>query len=136
MGMYTKTIRFQITVPASQPASSLLVGSNAQVIENQLVGALSEFVIPSTETWVIKDIYVTQSPAIDVIVRVKKNRKYMLETPPVSSLLVSNPSRPKLPALLYESNTRLSIEAINLAAGGSSATTVTVQADVDIYTAD
>jgi hypothetical protein len=136
MGMYTKTIKFQVTIPASQPANSLLVGSNAQIIENPLVGALNEFPIPSTETWVIKDIYVAQSPAIDVQIKIKKNRKYMLETPPVSSLLVSNPSRPRLPALLYEPNARLSIEAINLAAGGTSATTVTVQADVDIYTPD
>jgi hypothetical protein len=134
--MYTKSIKFQVTIPASQPANSLLVGSNAQIIENPLVGAVNEFPIPTRELWVIKDIYVTQSPAIDVQIKVKKNRKYMLETPPVSSLLVSNPSRPKLPALLYEGNDRLAIEAINLATGGASATTVIVQADVDIYTPD
>jgi len=136
MGVYTKSIKFQITIPASQSANSLLVGSNAQVIENPLVGALNEFVIPSTETWVIKDIYVTQSPTVDVQLKIKKNRKYMLETPPVSSLLVSNPSRPKLPALLYEPNSKLSVEAINLSAGQSTSQTVTVQADVDIYTPD
>jgi len=136
MGMYTKSIKFQITIPASQSANSLLVGANAQVIENPLSGAVNEFTIPSTETWVIKDIYVTQSPVIDVQLKIKKNRKYMLETPPVSSLLVSNPSRPRLPALLYEPNSRLSVEAINLSAGQSTSQTVTVQADVDIYSPD
>jgi hypothetical protein len=136
MGVYTKSIKFQVTIPASQPANSLLVGSNAQIIENPIVGPVNEFPIPSTETWIVKDIYVTQSPAVDVQIKIKKNRKYLLETPPVSSLLVSNPSRPKLPALLFEPNSRLSIEAINLAVGQSTAQTVTVQADVDIYSPD
>jgi len=127
---YTKTIKFLITIPANQQANSLLVGSNAQIVENELVGPVNEFVIPSNETWIIKDIYVKASPAIDVNIKIKKNRKYMVETGPVSSLLISNPSRRKLPALGYEPNSRLSIEAINLAAGGSSATQVEVYADV------
>jgi len=127
---YTKTIKFLITIPANQAANSLLVGSNAQIVENELVGPVSEFVIPSTETWIIKDIYVKASPAIDVNVKIKKNRRYMIETGPVSSLLISNPSRRKLPMLGYEPNSRLTIEAVNLAAGGSSATQVEVFADV------
>jgi hypothetical protein len=70
---------------------------------------------------------------VDVILRIKKNREYKLETPPVSSLLVSNPSRPMLPGIGFEPNSRLSVEAINLSAGGSSATTVEVYATVEIY---
>ena len=127
---YTKTIKFLVTIPANQPANSLLVGNNAQIVENELVGPVSEFVIPSTETWITKDIYVKASPAVDVNIKIKKNRKYMIETGPVSSLLISNPSRRKLPMLGYEPNSRLTIEAINLAAGGASATQVEVFADV------
>jgi len=127
---YTKTIKFLVTVPANQPANSLLVGGNAQIVENELVGPVNEFVIPSTETWIIRDIYVKASPAIDVNIKVKKNRRYMIETGPVSSLLISNPSRRKLPMLGYEPNSRLSIEAINLAPGQSSAQQVEVFADV------
>jgi len=127
---YTKTIKFLITIPANQQANSLLVGSNAQIVENELVGPVNELVIPSTETWIIKDIYVKTSPAIDVNIKIKKNRKYMVETGPVSSLLISNPSRRRLPMLGYEPNSRLTIEAINLGAGGASATQVEVFADV------
>jgi len=130
---FTKSIIFRITIPANQPANSLLTGSNAQVIVDPIVGAQNEFTIPSTETWIIKDIFVRASPAIDLILRVKKNREYKLETPPVSALLVSNPSRPQLPAVGYEPATRLSVEAINLSAGGASATTVEVYATVEIY---
>jgi len=127
---YTKTIKFLITIPANQQANSLLVGSNAQIVENELVGPVNEFVIPSTETWIIKDIYVKASPAIDVNVRIKKNRKNMIETGPVSSLLISNPSRRRLPMLGYEPNSRLTIEAINLAPGQANAQQVEVFADV------
>ncbi|MEM5830423.1 MAG: hypothetical protein QXL82_02860 [Candidatus Aenigmatarchaeota archaeon] len=130
---YTKTIRFIITIPANQAANSVLAGNNAQVVADPIIGAQNMFVIPSSETWFITDIYVKSSPSIDVVLRIKKNRDYKLETPPVSALLVSNPSRPQLPVLMFEPNSQLSIEAVNLAAGGASATTVEVFATVEIY---
>ena len=130
---YSKTIIFKITIPANQAANSVLAGGNAQVVADPIVGAQNMFVIPSTETWFITDIYVKSSPAIDVVLRIKKNRDYKLETPPVSALLVSNPSRPQLPVLMFEPNSQLSVEAINLAAGGASATTVEVFATVEVY---
>jgi hypothetical protein len=130
---YSKTIKFLITIPANQAANSVLAGSNAQVVADPIIGAANMYVIPSSETWFITDIYVKASPAIDVVLRIKKNRDYKLETPPVSALLVSNPSRPQLPVLMFEPNSQLSIEAVNLSAGGSSATTVEVFATVEIY---
>jgi len=130
---YSKTIRFVIIIPANQAANSVLAGSNAQIVADPIIGPVNMFVIPSSETWFITDIYVRTSPSIDVILRIKKNRDYKLETPPVSALLVSNPSRPQLPVLMFEPNSQLSIEAVNLAAGGTSATTVDVFATVEIY---
>lgn len=131
---YSKTIKFVITIPANQAANTVLAGSNAQVVADPVIGAQTMIVIPSTETWFITDIYVKSSPPIDVVLRIKKmNREYKLETPPVSALLVSNPSRPQLPVLMFEPNSQLSIEAVNLAAGGASATTVEVFATVEIY---
>jgi hypothetical protein len=130
---YSKTLKFVITIPANQAANSVLAGSNAQVVADPIIGPVNMFVIPSSETWFITDIYVKASPAIDVVLRIKKNRDYKLETPPVSALLVSNPSRPELPVLMFEPNSQLSIEAVNLAAGGTSATTVEVFATVEIY---
>ena len=130
---YSRTINFQITIPANQAANSVLAGSNAQVVVDPIIGAENMHVIPSSETWFITDIYVKSTPSIDVILRIKKNRDYKLETPPVSALLVSNPSRPMLPVLMFEPNSQLSVEAVNLSAGGSSATTVEVYATVEIY---
>lgn len=130
---YSKTIKFVITIPANQPANSVLAGSNAQVVADPVIGAQNMFVIPSSETWFITDIYVKSSPTKDVVLRIKKNRDYKLETPPVSSLLVSNPSRPQLPVLMFEPNSQLSVEAINIDAGTSSAVTVEVFATVEIY---
>ncbi len=138
MGYFRRSIIFQITVPASQAANSILTGSNAQIFVDPTVGPQNSVQIAGTHTWIIRDIYITSAPGIDVMLRIKKNNiRTLVQTPPVSTMLVSNPSRQKIPApILFGPNDQLTIEAINLAAGAASATTVTVYADVDVYTAD
>ena len=90
---------------------------------------------------VIKDIAVTSSPDVDYKLRfVKKDSKIVVETPPVSTLIQSNPSKPNafsgLPAvpraLGVLPNEKLTIYAIPLA-DVSTATSHTAVAFVDEY---
>jgi len=131
---YSKTIRFIITIPAGQAAGSVLAGSNAQIIEDPVVGPRNLVTIPFNETWFITDIYVKSAPSVDFVVRIKKGREPKLETPPVSALLVSNPSRPQLPVLMFEPNSQLTVEAVNIDANtGTTAYTFEVFATVEVY---
>jgi len=90
---------------------------------------------------VIKDIAVTSSPDVDYKLRfVKRDSRIVVETPPVSTLIQSNPSKPNafsgLPAvpraLGVLPNEKLTIQAIPLA-DVSSATSHTAVAFVDEY---
>ncbi len=132
-----RTIRFVVTVPANAPANSLLVGSNAQVIFDDLIGPVNEVTVPIYSYMLIKDIYIKSTTDVPVDVKIqiiKDGVKFLYETAPVSTLLVSNPSRPRLfVPILFRSGQRLSIRAINLAPGQTTAQTVTVYADVDLY---
>jgi hypothetical protein len=91
---------------------------------------------------VIKDIAVTSSPSVDYYLRfVKKDSKIVVETPPVSTLIQSNPSKPNafsgLPtipkALGVLPNEKLTIYAIPLADVGASNVPHTAIAFVDEY---
>jgi hypothetical protein len=137
MPVIPKTIRFVVTVPANAPANSLLVGSNAQVIFDDLIGPVNEFVVPIHSYLLIKDIYIKSTTDVPVDVKIqiiKDGVKLLYETAPVSTLLISNPSRPplRLP-ILFRGGQRLSIRAINIAPGQATAQTVTVYADIDFY---
>jgi hypothetical protein len=137
-GVYSRTFRFVITVPANAPANSLLVGDNARVEVDPLVGPQREVVVPMNEIWVIKDVYVRSSgdvPVDCIVAFVKNGRKELQWTPPLSALNVANPARPRVDPMLFEGDSRLSIRAVNLAAGGNAAQTVVFYADVDVYEA-
>ncbi len=137
MPVIPRTIRFVVTVPANTPANSLLVGSKAQIIFDDLIGPVNEVTVPIYSYMLIKDIYIksTSDVPVDVKIQIIKDGMRLLhETAPVSTLLVSNPSRPRLPALiLFRSGQRLSIRAINIAPGQATDQTVTVYADIDLY---
>ncbi len=132
-----RTIRFVVTVPANAPANSLLVGSNAQVIFDDLIGPVNEVTVPIGSYMIIKDIYIKSTTDVPVDVKiqiVKDGVKFLYETAPASTLLISNPSRPRLSVpILFRGGQRLSIRAINIAPGQASTQTVTVYADVDFY---
>jgi hypothetical protein len=130
---YEQGVIVQVTVPANQPANSLLTAS---IILDPQLGGVNLVTIPQNEAWVIDDVYVTASQSIDAILVFKKGLKEeVARTPPINSLLVSNPSRPRIKPILYRANEMLSINAINLQAGGSSATILTVHAKVRRFVA-
>jgi hypothetical protein len=87
-----------------------------------------EAVIPASQSWYIMDVFIRASDDVDVdaqAIFLKNGVKQLLITDPLSSLLISNPSRPRYPTVFYGPNDRLSIFVRTLAATGSSAATIT-----------
>lgn len=120
------------SIPAGQAANSLLV---ANIIRDPLVGARSEVQLTVKESVVFDDIYIkaTGDVGVDGIFIIEVDGVEELRTPPVSTLLVSNPNRPRPLAkkkIVVGKASRVTAKFINLTAGGSSATTTTVYLDV------
>jgi len=121
-----------ITLPANLPANQTVVASFTL---DPRYPSVSRLTIPKGETWQIEDIYITSAPSVDCIVRIVKNEREVIHiTPPVSTLDVSNPARPRLgvPITFSEYDT-VTIEAINLANVGSSDVTITLYVKVVKY---
>lgn len=112
-----------VSIPANTPANSTIPVS---FTIDPRAGSESIVNIPLTESWVIDDIYVDASQTPDGIVEFYKNlRNKVLVTPRINTLLVSNPSRPKPPKLVYEAGSKLSAFFVNAAAVGTGGATVT-----------
>jgi len=117
------TLKCTVTFDANLPANSVKI---VNMTLDPLVGAQTVLQVPDNEAWVIEDIYVTSSPDVDAIVDIYKNElDVVLKTDPISTLLVSNPSRPKYGKKVFEPGARLSMRAVNLAAIGTEAVTDT-----------
>jgi len=111
----------EVTFDANLPANSSKV---VNITIDPTIGAKTEHPVPSDRDWIITDIYVTGSQSVDAIVQIIKNgEKVETQTDPINTLLVSNPSRPRIPVTKFEAGSRLSMKAINLAAIGTAAVT-------------
>jgi len=83
---YTLRVSFPAGTKAGQPVQVNIIVDPAQPVEPFL---LRNYLI------VIKDIAITASPSVDYRLRfVKKDTRVVVETPPVSTLIQSNPSKP------------------------------------------
>ena len=128
--MYDFTAQIKVTVPASQTANSVL---QATIVTDPRTSGSSQAQVPMTEVWIIDDVYVKSAQSIDLLLNFKKNgRKTLSSVGPVNTLVVSNPSRPRPPVMGYEPGSIMSIDAINLDAGGSADTTETVYAHITV----
>ena len=120
------TVIITATFPANLPANQKVP---AQIVLDPGLGAVNVQPVPSTEAWVVEDIFVVSSQAVDAILTFYKNlSEVAFKTAPINTLLVSNPSRPRITPFLYEPNSLITIDAQNLAAIGTSAVTITVYA--------
>jgi len=124
--IYEQTLAVSLSVPANTPAGTLL---QADIVVNPFTGVTAkEAVIPASQSWYIMDVFIRASDDVDVdaqAIFLKNGVKQLLITDPLSSLLISNPSRPRYPTVFYGPNDRLSIFVRTLAATGSSAATIT-----------
>jgi len=124
----------QVTFKANSPANSQVYAS---VMLDPALGAVQQFQIPPNEAWVLEDLFVTSAPGVDAILTFRKNiSEDVAKTPPLSTLTVTNPARPRMDKLLYEGSTILTIVAQNLSAVGSSDVTVTAYLKIRRFIAE
>jgi len=119
-----QTYQIVVNVDANKPTNSTITG---KITIDPRYDPVTQLPVNKGEIWYIEDIYVTSTPSVDGIVRLIKNGREVIHiTPPISALLVSNPSRPvSKPAEPLREFETLSVEFINFTSP-SSAQTVTI----------
>ena len=123
MKMYMKTVEVTYSIPASAPSDSQIPGTFVDLSSGTSQGQLQ---VPTTQEWVIIDIYNrgSQDVGVDAVATMTKNSvSNVLTTDPVSSLNISNPSRPTYPPIQMSPGTILTSKITTLAANGTSAAT-------------
>jgi len=71
--------------------------------------------VPSDETWIITDLYVVSSPAVDSIITLIKNDKEKIyQSAPLSTYDYKNPSRSRISPKVLRSNETLTLIAQTL----------------------
>ena len=116
---YDISIQVQASVPGS--ANPLTV-VNAQILDPTSNTFVALEVIPSTQRWYIYDVYTRSSSDVAVdgqLVFIKNNVKVLFRTPPLSALIVTNPSRPAIPVMEFGPNDRLNLQLVTIAANSS-----------------
>jgi len=123
---YIQTLTVSATFAASTPANTQITTS---IVVDPRTGTTQNVItVPATQEWFIEDTFIRTSAdvGVDAIMGFTKNGvKILALSQPLSSLLISNPSRPRLPPMFFEPNSRLSIFEVNLTAVGASAVTNT-----------
>lgn len=95
---------FVAVVRATIPAGAAGVEVAGTITVDPVVGAVSSVTIPKGRKWVIEDVYVTATSGVGVVMNFVRNGEEVLATtPPIDTLLVSNPSRPKVGNIEYDS---------------------------------
>ena len=127
-----RTFVLKATVAANAPAGTVIP---MNILFDPLDAGSVDKQVPVDQNWAITDIYVTGTQTPDGVVQVVRNSGNIpLVTPPVNTLLVSNPSRPRImPAVALPAATQFRFFYITNANNGASATTVTVYAQVDVF---
>jgi len=121
MKMYMKTVEVQYNIPVSAPSESQIPGTFVDLSSGTSQGQLQ---VPTTQEWVIIDIYNRGSAdvGVDAVATFTKNSvNNVLTTDPVSSLNISNPSRPTYPPVQMSPGTILTSKITTLSANGTSA---------------
>ena len=127
------TVEVKVTIPAGAAVNSTLIPS---FTVDPRAGATTEFKIPKGYRFVLVDAYIKSSEdvPVDGILRLKRNYYYEVSTiGPVSTMLVSNPTRPAVAAAVWDEGDSLTMEFNNIVAGGSAAQTDTMYLVFDVY---
>jgi len=115
--VYTYDISLQVQASIPGSASALTV-VNAQILDPTSNTFVSVEVIPSTQRWYVYDVYTRSSSDVAVdgqLVFIKNNVKVLFRTPPLSALIVTNPSRPAIPIMEFGPNDRLNLQLVTIA---------------------
>jgi len=123
MKMYMKTVEVQFNIPASAPSESQIPGVFVDLSSGTSQGQLQ---VPTTQEWIIVDVYNrgSQDTPVDAVATLTKNSvSNVLTTDPISSLNISNPSRPTYPPIQMSPGTILTSKITTLNANGTTAAT-------------
>ena len=91
----TCTAAFAIAAPVAT-----VISANMQT--SPTVAAVTELQVPLTENWIATDVYILAAggagapTVIDPVISMDKNRgRQLVQTPPLSSMLITNNTRPR-----------------------------------------
>jgi len=127
------TVEAKVSIPANTPANA---SNNISIIIDPKVGPVTQFTIPKGYRYVLVDAFIKSSGDVgaDGIAKLKRNfYEDHVITPPLSTMLVSNPSRPMIAGKSWEEGDTISGEFINTVAVGAEAKTNTFYLVFDIY---
>jgi hypothetical protein len=127
------TVQCTVTIPANAPANA---SNNVTFVIDPKVGGVTSYSIPKGQTWNLVDAYIKSSGDVgaDGIAKLKLNFfKDHVILPPLSTMLVSNPSRPQISPKVWSEGDTISGEFINTVSVGASAVTNTFYLVFDIY---
>lgn len=102
--------------------------TQASITDDPVITGVQRFLIPTGQTWVFEDLYISSSSGAGVnsnpvVYIYKGGGRIMAKTPPLSDLLVSNSSRPPYSnkKVGFYGGETLSIQVVNTATAVSSA---------------
>jgi hypothetical protein len=127
------TVACTVSIAANTPANA---SNNVTFIIDPKVGGVTSYTIPKGYVWNLVDAFIKASGDVgaDGITKLKLNFfKDHVILPPLSTILVSNPSRPTISPKSWNEGDVISGEFVNTAAVGSSAVTDTFYLVFDIY---
>jgi hypothetical protein len=127
--VYGETAIGSISIPASASTSTWITASFSAI---ETPGSVTSFTLPNGLQYVITDIFVAASQSVDGLIRFIKNGIKVMWQGALNTLLVSNPSRPRAPILVYFPYDILSIQFLP-ATSPSAATTDTFYFSVEVY---
>jgi len=122
-------------------AASAAVGTvfNISMTDDPGVTAVVRFLIPSGQTWIFEDLFISTTAGsgatVDPVVRIfKDGGRIMGTTPPLSTLLVSNNSRPPYSnrKFLYRGGQTVQMQGITTIVNDGSTDTITFYVRVRI----
>ena len=126
---YEKTLKITCTVAAGTAVNSILP---AKIVDDPTRGAVDEVTVPVNQKWAIVDVFVDSEQGDNGYLEPRINdRSTGDRVGPINTLLVSNPSRPRVRKLYLGGGDKLSFRYIN-ASSPSSDVTVTVYAKVAV----
>ena len=116
------------SIAASAPAGTSATGSITRVAGQPAQNVLT---VPTDELWEIKDFYITATQTPDALIQPVVNSNIQPFQPDLNSLLISNQNKIKLDIpIVLKPGSLFYINAITLAANGSSAVTLTLYIQV------
>jgi len=128
------TVQVSVSIAANQPVNSALVPS---FVIDPKAGSVSSYTIPKGYRFVLVDAYIRSSSdaPVDGLLRLKRNfYEESVIIGPISTMLVSNPTRPAVSPKAWEEGDTLTMEFNNYSSP-TAATTDTIFLVFDVYTA-